>query len=259
MNAPLTLRPRSAEHVSCKICGHKAPVFGTVDFNKSCEERHGTYLEPKGVPVSYYRCATCGFLFTDAFDDWDQDMFRAHIYNAGYIEVDPGYRERRPAANAAHVLQLFAPGQESLRLLDWGGGNGVLADTLRRAAFGSAETYDAFAPDHATEPVGTFDVVTCYETIEHLTDPRAGITAIAARVGEPGMAVFSTLVQPADIGEQRTSWWYLAPRNGHVSLFTREALYRAWSAEGFVLASLNDNIHIAFRRLPAFFRQRVAE
>jgi len=45
--------------------------------------------------------------FTDAFDNWTQDDFKTHIYNAGYLAVDPGYLEVRPRSNAGLVQQVF--------------------------------------------------------------------------------------------------------------------------------------------------------
>lgn len=61
---------------------------------------------------------------------------------------------------------------------------------------------------------------------------------------------YSTLTQPADFNRQGVSWWYVGPRNGHISIFTRQALAAAWARHGFRSVSLNDNIHMAFRTLP---------
>ena len=46
------------------------------------------------------------------------------------------------------------------------------------------------------------------------------------------------------------AWWYIAPRNGHVSIFTKQALALAWARHGFKTAALNDGTHLAFRTLP---------
>jgi hypothetical protein len=69
---------------------------------------------------------------------------------------------------------------------------------------------------------------------------------------EPGLVVFSTLVQPADFDQQRLNWWYVGSRNGHISLFSKHALAMVWNRFGYKLASLNDNVHVAFRTLPPF-------
>jgi hypothetical protein len=117
-----------------------------------------------GAPVYYRRCSACGFLFTDAFDDWSQDDFKTHIYNGGYLAVDPGYQEARPRSNAALVQQVFGAHKATLRVLDFGGGNDVLCSELRAAGFPVATTYDPFVPEYAKPPEGKFDLVTCFET-----------------------------------------------------------------------------------------------
>ncbi len=85
------MRPVSTAPQPCKICGGDTALDGVVDFNKSCHEQHGLRLPVTGVPVYYRRCAACGFLFTDALDDWSIEDFRAHIYNDDYHVVDPDY------------------------------------------------------------------------------------------------------------------------------------------------------------------------
>ncbi len=40
------------------------------------------------------------------------------------------------------------------------------------------------------------------------------------------------------------------PRNGHISIFTKQALTLAWARHGFKTAALNDGTHLAFRTLP---------
>jgi len=246
------LRTVSPEAVPCKICGAGAPLYGVVDFHRSCEEARGRFLPLSGVAIYYRRCSACGFLFTDCFDDWTEADFKKYIYNDGYLEVDPDYAETRPAFCARTVAQLFDKDKARLRVLDYGGGNGMVARLLQSAGFLTAETYDPFTPEYDRLTEGRFEVVTCFETLEHLPDPNAGISAIASRIGEAGIAVISTLVQPADFDRQKMNWWYIGPRNGHISLFSRPALAAAWRRAGFNLASFNENLHIAFRQLPDF-------
>lgn len=236
------------------MCGAAAPLYGVTDFNRSCEEARGRYLPLAGTAVYYRRCGACGFLFTDCFDDWTHADFERHIYNSDYAAVDPDYAERRPAANAALVADIFGKDKGRLRVLDYGGGNGEVARLLRGSGFLAAETYDPFTPEFARAPDGAFEVVTCFETLEHLPDPKRGTAAIASQVAEPGIVVFSTLVQPADFDRQKMNWWYVGPRNGHISLFSRQALAALWQAHGFTIGSFNDNLHIAFRTMPDFAR-----
>lgn len=248
----LALKPVSPEPVACKICGGAAALYGVVDFHKCCEEARGLRLPLSGVPIYYRRCGACAFLFTDAFDGWSSDQFKAHIYNNDYAAVDPDYKEKRPRGNAECVARLWAEHMATTRVLDFGGGNDLFCSVLRAKGFPAAETYDPMVPDYARRPQGKFDLVTCFETFEHMPDPNAGITQILECVSETGLILYSTLVQPADFGKQALGWWYVGPRNGHISIFTREALAIAWGRHGYKHISFNDNLHLAFCKLPAF-------
>jgi SAM-dependent methyltransferase len=251
------LKPPSPEPRPCKICAAPAPLYGVIDFSRSCEAARGLHLPLVGVPVYYRRCGACGFLFSDSFDDWTDADFRRHIYNDDYITVDPDYAETRPSATAGLVAQLFGASKASLRVLDYGGGNGKLAELLRADGFSVVETYDPFTPDYARPPAKVFDLVTCFETFEHLPDPNAGIAEIVERLANPALVLFTTLVQPADFDHLRMAWWYIAPRNGHISIFTRRALALAWQRHGFSFGSIDDNRHVAFRELPDFAKHLI--
>jgi hypothetical protein len=246
------LKPTSAAAIPCKICGGAAAVYGAVDFHKSCEELRGFRLPPAGVPIDYRRCASCGFLFTDAFDDWSEAQFSEHIYNDDYAAVDPDYRLARPRNNADLVNRLWGQYKEQLRVLDYGGGNGVLCDALRAAGYPVAVSYDPLVPHYAQRPEGKFNLVTCFETLEHMPDPLAGIASILESVAEPGFVMLSTLVQPVEFDKIGLDWWYVGPRNGHISIFSRQALMLAWQRYGYQLVSFNDGIHFAYRVLPEF-------
>jgi FkbM family methyltransferase len=250
-------RPRQIR--PCKICSTASPLYGSVDFNKNCEARRGLVLPEAGILVGYNRCPRCGFLFTPAFDGWGREEYAQAIYNEHYILVDPDYKQTRPTGNAAMLAQTFAADKGHLSLLDFGGGNGILAQTLVKDGFQSALTYDPFNPEFAKLPGGRFNVVSCFETLEHVPDPRRQIAEIAKCVGDEGLVFFSTLVQPADFDELGLDWWYVGPRNGHISLFSRRALTEAWNRQGFKIASFNDNLHIAFRKIPAFAKHLVPD
>jgi 2-polyprenyl-3-methyl-5-hydroxy-6-metoxy-1,4-benzoquinol methylase len=134
----------------------------------------------------------------------------------------------------------------------------VLCTSLRANGFLEAVTYDPMVPEYARQPEGKFDLVTCFETLEHLPDPVAGIERIVDCVAEPGAVFYSTLTQPADFDKQGVGWWYVGPRNGHISMFTKQALALAWARHGFKTAALNDNLHLAFRTMPEHWGMKVS-
>ncbi|MBL8553813.1 MAG: class I SAM-dependent methyltransferase [Phenylobacterium sp.] len=241
------LRPPGAGPAACKICGGEARPTGIVDFNRSCEDARGLRLPRTGVPVQYRQCGTCGLVFTDTFDDWTQTDFEAHVYNDSYIQVDPDYVAKRPEGMAATVTATFAADRAALDVLDYGGGTGRFAEVLREAGY-RCETYDPFTPRFAARPDRRFNLITCFETLEHMPDPVGGAEDIASLLTDDGAAVIGTVTQPADFASFGLGWWYVGPRNGHVTLYSRQALARLWGRFGFALASFNDSTHIAFRQ-----------
>ena len=152
------LRPLSTAPQSCKICGGAAPLFGVVDFNKHCvTPGHALQLPLSGVPIYYRQCASCDFLYTDAFDDWSIEDFRAHIYNDEYALADPEYALKRPRDNADFVEQFWGELRTTCRLLDFGGGNDAMCATLREKGFTTAVSYDPIVPEFAQRPDGKFE------------------------------------------------------------------------------------------------------
>jgi SAM-dependent methyltransferase len=248
------LRPISRTALSCKICDGKAELYGVVDLHRPCHIPNGVRPPLLGVPVYYNRCGACGFLFTEAFDDWGVDQFKAHIYNDAYLAFDPDYVIARPRGNGQLVAQHWQQQKSAMRVLDFGGGNDVLCSTLRASGFPVAITYDPMVPEHATRPEGQFDLITCFETLEHLPDPAEGIARMIECAAEPGVILYSTLVQPADFANQGMNWWYVGPRNGHISMFTKQALATMWARHGYKNVSLNDNLHFAYRTMPEGWR-----
>jgi 2-polyprenyl-3-methyl-5-hydroxy-6-metoxy-1,4-benzoquinol methylase len=236
----------------CKICAQLAPLIGVVDFSKNCEERRGMRLPLVGVPIYYRRCGQCGFLFTEAFDAWSPADFAQHIYNADYSIVDQDYLGARAAGNAQFTTRLFGSSAAALAVLDYGGGDGLLAQHLRAAGFAAVDTYDPFVPEHRARPARKYNLVTCFEVLEHAPDPMSVAAEIADCLGDEGMVLASTLVQPEPFPNDGLAWWYVSPRNGHISIHSRASLGRMWAAAGLTVAAVSDNLHVAFRKLRAY-------
>ena len=157
------------------------------------------------------------------------------------------------------MQQVFGAHKATLRVLDFGGGNDVLCSELRAAGFPVATTYDPFVPEYAKPPEGKFDLVTCFETLGHVPDPVAGIGAVVAHLADPGLVLFSTLLQPQGFDQLGMNWWYVGPRNGHISMFSRDALNKAWRFHGCQTGWFNDNLHVAFRTMPEFAKHLLGQ
>jgi len=239
-------RPAAPGPRACKACGTMAPALGHVDFGRTCEDRRRPSAPHSGTVVTYHHCPSCKLLFTGDFDHWTPDDFRVRIYNDGYADADPDYAGERPRAVAPVVAALLGPGGRNTAVLDYGGGDGALAALLRGDHGIPAQHYDPFARDGGVLPQLRYPVVTCFEVLEHTPDPRATIHEIAGLVEPGGMVVMSTLLQPREAG---LAWWYVAPRNGHLTLYSAEALRTLWKEAGFDLTHHGDNLHVARHQL----------
>lgn len=210
------LNEASGTAKTCKLCSGCAPLFDIVDFNKFCSnDPYG--FGASGVQVPYYRCKECQFLFTDFTDDWVPGDFSRFIYNDDYTRVDPEYAGARAARDADHLRSLAA-GCEGCRILDYGSGSAQFSQQMKRFGFVNMFNYDPISSPSI--PPGHFDLITCFEVLEHSPDPLKTIAEIHELLASGGAVIVSEVLQPSNIEELRGSWWYLAPRNGHVSTYS---------------------------------------
>lgn len=218
---PLHPGARYAIRHSCKLCGGGAAPFDRVDFNKHCDRSNPYKFGYANVMIDYLRCEQCGFTFTEFFDSWTAEDWSQFVYNNDYIKVDSEYAAVRPMHAARHFSSLLR-GAENARILDFGAGAGIFVERMREFGFTNITGYDPFSSP--TRPEGLFDIITCFEVIEHSPDPLATVGDMASLLAVDGCILFSQTVQPDDILSQRGNWWYLAPRNGHVSTYADETL-----------------------------------
>jgi 2-polyprenyl-6-hydroxyphenyl methylase/3-demethylubiquinone-9 3-methyltransferase len=245
-----------ADAPSCKCCGASTSPFGAADFNRTCEDHKAPVFARAEIPVPYHRCSACGFVFSVAFDHFTPQDFQRVIYNDSYVLADPDFVERRPRHNAAMLTQDVLDGHREVSVLDYGGGNGLLATTLCALGVRRAKTYDPFYAG-SMRPSRTFDLVTAFEVLEHSPTPYETLKEMRWFMSDRGMMMFSTLLQPPDIDTLGPGWWYASPRNGHISLFSHAALSALLTRLGLTLGSSNGLLHTAFRRKPPEFAKHL--
>ncbi len=242
---------RSNQRVTCPICGGNCFLLDVVDFNKSCEEARGKFLELSGIPIYYQFCDNCNFCFAPEIALWPFDDFEQKIYNNHYIDVDPDYIEVRPRGNALRLISMFKGHAQSIKHLDYGGGEGVLSKTLRDAGWNS-DSYDPFIEKgNDIRDLGCFDLITAYEVFEHVPDVHQLMSNLRLLLAPNGIILFSTLVSDANIKKNsRLTWWYASPRNGHISLFSKKSLVHLASRYGFNSGSFSTGFHVYFTSIP---------
>lgn len=226
-------------------------MFDVVDFNKLCGDARGEFFGLSGIPVYYALCGNCGFCFAPEFADWTLEDFEKKIYNGDYGTIDPDYLELRPRANADHLISTFGDRARSFTHLDYGGGNGLLVKLLRESNWQSV-SYDPFVDRNvALERLGKFDLITAYEVFEHVPDVRVLMSNLRSLLAPNGLVLFSTTLSDGNIHPgQRLSWWYMSPRNGHISLFSGKSLAILAQGSGFNFFSFSADVHAFFTNIP---------
>jgi hypothetical protein len=68
--------------------------------------------------------------------------------------------------------------------------------------------------------------------------------------------LFSTVLPPRGVNRD---WWYVAPRNGHISIYSEACLQQLAARHDVKYFSLNDGLHVFFRRQTAPVLRQIAK
>jgi len=212
------------DEVVCPVCGAASVYLDALDFNKSCLDLD--FVQSTLVP--YYLCENCKFCFAPIFHEWSEEMFSKHIYNDQYLKFDPEYISIRPLRNAHRLLKIFKDTNKStIAHLDYGGGNGVLSKTFQKHGWNS-KNFDPMIDKKMPENVlhRTFNLITMFEVLEHVSQVYQLFQDLCGLLRDDGIILLTTALSDTTVVAHNTplTWWYASPRNGHVSLFSKESL-----------------------------------
>jgi SAM-dependent methyltransferase len=225
----LTSPESPARNPKCRVCG------GTLVFKwraRVLNDRH---------EAEYRECVRCLALqvcdpnwLEEAYREEDQPLF---------WNLDAGrFRRNFSAYSCLCALRDCGVFPDQARLLDYGGGYGLLTQMLRDGGFDgwladphiprpffSADRHIANLRDL---PANSFDVATAFEVFEHLTDPCRVGEELRRVLHPDGTMVLSTgIYHPGAHGQE---WPYLCTETGqHVTFWTRRALSHFAASLGF--------------------------
>jgi len=257
----------------CKCCQSSDILqAGELDFNKSCHDRFGSRVFPiSDIMVPYFHCLNCGFRWTNFMDKWTSGDFKKHIYNADYLKADadiPGSIDEKirlglasAEEGSSHLMGLSHAfliegnaNNPNFRCLDYGSGE---ASSPKNKALKSKgfdiEVYEPFRNDEANVlPGGKFQFIYIDEVIEHCCNLDLLRSHLAEKLADDGIFRIGGLIflkNQIKIGD--LSHWYIAPRNGHISIFTMESLYCLFRPLEISIAQTIWGV-VGFKNIPKF-------
>ncbi len=187
----------------CPLCGQNVAIRFPENIRR---EEIGPYTyasrkRPELMHYGYYECVDCCHLF--AIDEVDAAELVDNYRNAGY---DSAVESRYAARTYARVVERKV-GKSSRSLLDVGCGDGAfLAEAIQSGIVGSVvgvepslAAADAASkhirplihtvPLEQADIVETFDIVTFFQTIEHVRNPIDFLRRLRERVAAGGHLV----------------------------------------------------------------------
>ena len=221
-----------------------------------CRVQAPTHVHLRARDAVLVRCAACGLVRVDPWPTREQVLALygpTYLADAGrgyvdYVGDEPLFaREMRRRLTALEGLGVAGPGR---RLLDIGCASGVLLtearrrgmvatglephpDVARLAAGRSGVPVSAVPVDRALLAAGSRDLITMFDVLEHLVDPRDALERARLAVLPDGAVALTV----PDFG----GWWarvsgarwpFVTPWE-HLTYFSRATLVRLLEAAGF--------------------------
>jgi hypothetical protein len=200
----------------CRLCDHDCiPAFERTVLRR--------------LTVRYYSCPACGALQTETPTWLDE------AYDSAIAALDTGIVTRN-LVNQAVIFLLARILRPAGRLVDFGGGTGMLCRLLRDIGF------DAYLMDRYADPVfargfgltpeaagqAPVAILSCFEVFEHLSAPSAEIDALFAL--KPALLIASTKLCDG----KGADWPYLVPETGqHVFFYARKTMAAIAAKHGY--------------------------
>ena len=180
---------------------------------------------------------------------------------AGYVVASisiPTWRSGPCAAEWQFIsFGSWADFQAQDKLLDWGGGSGLLVRLLRDVGI-DAYNYDKYAKNHFASGFSRSDeqrysFVTAFEVFEHFANPATDLETIFAL--QPSFFLISTCL----FKDEGPDWPYLGPaKSEHVFFYSEAALQLIGRRFGYQVFRLPHEITLFFKSPISTIRLRLA-
>ena len=179
--------------IPCRLCGSPANYRFTKRILAATRE------------CIYFECSLCASLQTE------NPLWLHHSYSDEFhmLGVESAYRSIWAQALVhfcAQVLRIQG------KILDWGGGHGLLCRLLRDLGYDAwlhdRRTENLYVPGFQAESISGFSLITAFEVFEHLANPAAEAGTLLA--ASPDFLIVGT----GRYQGQGSDWDYLFPHHG---------------------------------------------
>lgn len=214
--------------------------------------------------VSYFRCENCQLIqseqpfwlqeaYEKAISVLDTGIFLRNNDNVKKLTVlltEIQNQITKTETTSSFFNKLFVKNLPFRgKLLDFGGGHGILVRMLRDIGF-DCYWYDKYAKnDFATgfeaDTSDKHDVVLAFELFEHFENPKENIEEIL-KLSEPKILIFSTLLY----GDRTPAkdWWYYAFEAGqHIAFYNSNTIQSMKLQNGYTAFSVLQDLHLLVR------------
>jgi 2-polyprenyl-3-methyl-5-hydroxy-6-metoxy-1,4-benzoquinol methylase len=181
---------------TCTICDPAQPIENALEV----QQIHSNVRKFQHETFTVWRCPQCQSLHSKEAVNLDE--YYAH-YPLQNHRIDPV--TRAAYHNRLRSMRRFGLKPEQT-VLDYGCGQGVFVEFLREQGY-NVQGYDAYVPAYAATSVldTAYHVITAYDVIEHVENPRAWLRQIAEYLCPGGLLVIGTpAADQIDLSDQET-------------------------------------------------------
>jgi hypothetical protein len=217
--------------MKCRICNSET----TEQFSAIVLSKH---------TVRYFLCNRCFFLQTEE-PYWLDEAYRNSINNS-----DTGVVARSIFFSKIVTSLICLRLERDGRFLDYGGGYGLFTRLMRDVGFdyywSDPFTQNLFAKGFEFDSrYGEFELITCFETFEHFTDPMRELTSMMKFSSN---IFLSTELLPIPIPSP-SEWYYYAPEHGqHVSFYSSRTFRHIAGQLGLTYHTNGSDLHFLTKR-----------
>lgn len=211
--------------IECRVCGNSSKyIFEEMILTK--------------YNIKYYVCSSCEFLQTEK-PYWLEEAYENSI---SILDTGIFYRNNDLLKKVLFTitessdklfdlyLKLFPDKIHWIpytkKLLDYGGGNGILVRLLRDVGIDAywIDKYskNVFARGFEYKEDKEYPIITCFELFEHFENPYQEFKEIVNRF-DPEMLIFSTNLYGSTVPSK--DWWYYVFETGqHIGFYSENTL-----------------------------------